>query len=453
VGSLWLQEHFKLSKHQLSHRSHIGARDKIELSAEGIVDQTFRSKYAPDIQDPLHHIEFSLKYDDLSLEFLQAVFKKIPAADVVAYIDASPTGRYSRSIGFLYEFLTVKNLSPDKIVTGNYFDLLDEEKYVAGKTVRNARWRINNNLLGNEAFCPIIRRTKLLEETAKVDFKKKIEELSKRYPSNIFHRAIKYLYTKETRSSYEIEKEKPSPARIEKFVSLLLKAGEQPSVKMLSEKNLTLLQNEIVDARFAATGFRNFQNHIGQSLPNYDEHIHYICPPPQYVHSMMEGLNTVGEKTKGISPIIRAAIIAFGFVFAHPFEDGNGRLHRFLIHDMLTRDGIVPSRLIIPVSAHMVNHLKDYDRALEAYSKPAMLRTNYVKNPAGEIQVTNPEDIEGYFRYPDFTAQAVYLANTILYTIADDMTEELDFFLRYDEVKKEMQNITIVRLKYGIMSN
>jgi hypothetical protein len=78
VGSLWLQEHFKLSKHQLSHRSHIGAREKIELSSVGIVDQTFRSKYTPDIQDPLHHIEFSLKYDDLSLEFLQAVFKKNP---------------------------------------------------------------------------------------------------------------------------------------------------------------------------------------------------------------------------------------------------------------------------------------------------------------------------------------------------------------------------------------
>jgi Fic family protein len=60
-------------------------------------------------------------------------------------------------------------------------------------------------------------------------------------------------------------------------------------------------------------------------------------------------------------PIIRASAIAFGFVFIHPFENGNGRIHRFLIHDFLSRDNFLPTGMIIPVSAHMVNNLKLYD--------------------------------------------------------------------------------------------
>jgi hypothetical protein len=77
------------------------------------------------------------------------------------------------------------------------------------------------------------------------------------------------LYNKETRSPYEIEKEKPSPDRMERFVVLLMHAGTEETAKLLDEQRLTQLQNAIVDTRFAATVFRDFQNYIGQSLPGY----------------------------------------------------------------------------------------------------------------------------------------------------------------------------------------
>ncbi len=50
-----------------------------------------------------------------------------------------------------------------------------------------------------------------------------------------------------------------------------------------------------------------------------------------------------------VHPIIRAAATVFGFVFIHPFEDGNGRIHRFLIHDILSRDSFMPAGMIIPM--------------------------------------------------------------------------------------------------------
>jgi hypothetical protein len=156
---------------------------------------------------------------------------------------------------------------------------------------------------------------------------------------------------------------------------------------------------------------------------------------------MMDGLAGVSNKSIGVSSEIRATVISFGFVFIHPFEDGNGRIHRFLIHDVLVHDGVVPKGLIIPVSAHMVNNIRDYDAILERYSKPLMQLIKYTKNRDGEIEVLNAEEVEAYFRYPDLTEHAIYLTETIHATLKEDMPEELLFIQRYDEIKQAVQNI------------
>jgi hypothetical protein len=441
VGSLWLQEHFNLSQLQLTHKSYIGSKESLELDIDGTIEQVFGPKYAPTEDTPIPHLEFSLKYDDLNLEFLKAVFTKLDAKLLAKYIAAQPYGKYGRKAGFLYEFLMGEALEIPVTITGNYTDLLEEERYVTGSTRKNIRWRINDNLLGVPQFCPVIRKTPTLQKLLEKDLKKQVDELKDHYPENLFHRATRFLYTKETKSSYEIEREKPSPIRMQKFIALLTQAGQQAQAEILTEKSLTKLQNTIVDERFAAMGFRDFQNYIGQSLPGYEELIHYICPPPAYLHSLMGGLKEVATKTTSIQPAVSACLVAFGFVFIHPFEDGNGRLHRFLIHDILTRTGVVEEGMIIPVSAHMLNNIKEYDHVLEQYSKPLMKRIRYTKKDNGEIEVTNPEAVEAYFRYPDLTAQCLYLARTIQETISQDMPQELDFIQHYDEVKSELQNI------------
>lgn len=187
---------------------------------------------------------------------------------------------------------------------------------------------------------------------------------------------------------------------------------------MLDVKSLTELQNAIVDQRYAQKGLRNFQNFVGQTNYRMEEIYHCISPPPDMVKSMMEGLIELEEKTTGKPAVVRAAIVAFGFVFIHPFEDGNGRIHRFLIHDMLTRDGLLEHGLIIPVSAHMVNNMRDYDAALENYSKPLMQKIKFKRNERGEIIITNPKEVNAYFRYPDLTQQCAYLAKTIEATLS-----------------------------------
>jgi hypothetical protein len=441
AGNLWLQDQYGLSGYSFTHNSYIGNNESVELTSKGNIEQVYGAKYSPSEDTPLLHLEFALKYDHIHLNFLAALFQKIHPEEIVTFIEATPSGKYARKIGFLYEFLTGRHLKLDKTLSGNYTDLLEADNYITGKVIKNSRWKINDNLLGTASFCPVVRRTKVLETLLGENIPDKIEQLKKAFSPDIFRRASNFLYSKETRSSYEIEKESPSPGRMEKFIALLMKAGTEQANQLLAEPRLIELQNAIVDPRFAAGSFRNFQNYIGQTLPGYREMVHYICPPPEILTELMQGLQQTAEKTSGIYPEIRAAILAFGFVFLHPFEDGNGRLHRFLIHDVLVLDKIVPQGMIIPVSAHMLNNIKAYDTTLEQYSKPLMQKIKYNLKENGEIEILNPAEVEGYFRYPDLTDQCIYLAETIHATLKEDMPDELTFIQRYDEVKKALQQI------------
>ncbi|MDP3667289.1 MAG: Fic family protein [Sediminibacterium sp.] len=441
AGNKWLKAHFGLINYSFTHSSYIGNNESIKLTSRGNIEQVYGPRYAVARDTPLDHIEFALKYDDLSLDFFKEVFKRIGTEEINAFIADTPSGRYARKIGFLYEFLSGTQLKMGKEVKGNYIDLLEPEKYITGQVVKNVRWRINDNLLGTIDFCPMIRRTKSLSELLEKDVKQSIEGLKNEFPEEVFRRAAAYLYTKESKSSYEIEKEKPSTDRMERFILLLTRAGARPMAEVLSKENLIQFQNIIVDPRYAAAEFRGFQNYVGETLPNYHTLLHYICPPPAMVNTLMDGLKQAAEKTSGVDSIIKAALFAFGFVFIHPFEDGNGRLHRFMIHDILVHDGLVPQGLIIPVSAHMLNNINEYDQILETYSKPLMQRINYSLSETGEVTINNADEVAGYYRYPDLTPQAIYLAETIHATLKEDMPAELLFLLRYDEAKREIQKI------------
>jgi hypothetical protein len=57
-----------------------------------------------------------------------------------------------------------------------------------------------------------------------IDLRKRCEAVATAYPLEQLRRALRYLYSKETKSSFEIEHIKPSASRAEKFIGLLKKA-------------------------------------------------------------------------------------------------------------------------------------------------------------------------------------------------------------------------------------
>ena len=228
---------------------------------------------------------------------------------------------------------------------------------------------------------------------------------------------------------------------MDKFINLLEEAGQKSFEDSLSEKELVRLQNIIVDKRYADNGFRNFQNYVGQTMRDYTQKIHYVCPPPQFVKSLMKGVVDLGKKNSSTETLVKATMISFGYVYIHPFEDGNGRIHRFLIHDILVRDGIVPNSTILPVSAQILARMDEYDATLELLSKLVDQKVKYNLNENGEMTIKNASEIKALYQFPDLTNHTVFLVKAIQTTVNKDIPEELLFLQSYDQLKRDIQNI------------
>ena len=117
VGISWLQEKLYIQGFRLTHESYIGTTDKIELSSTNTVVRTFKSKYKVSIDNPMSHLEFALKYDDLNLAFFKEVFTSINHQTILEYIKAHPNWKYPRIIGFLNEFTGGKSIKVDVTIT------------------------------------------------------------------------------------------------------------------------------------------------------------------------------------------------------------------------------------------------------------------------------------------------------------------------------------------------
>ena len=78
---------------------------------------------------------------------------------MLAYIRSKPTGKYARRIWYLFELLTGRRLPIEDLTTANYVDLLEADEYYTAEPVQVRRQRVNDNLLGDARFSPIVRRT------------------------------------------------------------------------------------------------------------------------------------------------------------------------------------------------------------------------------------------------------------------------------------------------------
>jgi hypothetical protein len=384
------------------------------------------------------HLTFALKYEGVSLEILAAVFQAVSPREIEAVVRETPTGKYARQIWFLYEFLTGKELDLEPLKIGNYIDVLDEGKYITARREPVSRQRINNNLLGDRRFCPLVRKTEELKRYQQLDFQARTKEVIGRYPEEILQRAVAYLFTKETKSSFEIERATPDQKRAARFVELLRRAGE---MDFFTRERLIELQQAVVDARFAIDDFRKDQNYVGQSVGYGQEIVHFVPPRPDDLAELMAGMFSCHQRmmASGVHSVIAAAIIAFGFVFMHPFDDGNGRIHRFLIHNILAKSGFTPQGMIFPVSATLVQNMKDYDQTLELFSKPLLPSIDFDLDELGQMRVKN--DTALHYRYIDMTAIAERMFGFIEKTIDKELVAELDLLVNYDRARAAMREV------------
>ncbi len=393
-----------------------------------------------DPQDPLQQLAFALKHEGLNLEIITALFGHLSAASVQAYVEQQSSGKYQRIVWYLYEQLTGCTLALPDLKQGSYIDVLDASLYYTCQPNPQPRYRLNDNLLGElTSFCPFVRRTSLLSTIADEHLDRVARGMADAYGQSVLERASTFLYTQETLSSYQIEREKPDKRRLISFIHLVKKVE---NIKTLDEELLTALQNSIVEERFADTGYRTIQNYIGQKRDLDYEIIHYISPKPEDVVPLMQGLLASLQRmiASNVDPMVIAAAIAFGFVYIHPFDDGNGRLHRFLIHYILRQTNFAPQGVMFPISAVILSDMRRYNDVLEQVSNPLMaLVTDYTLNEAGQLTVH--QATKTLYQYIDYTVYAEYLAACIKKTIYTDFKKELEYLTCYDQAKQELQEI------------
>ncbi len=392
-------------------------------------------------EDDFAHLEFALKREGVHLQLLRALLPQLPADAVVAYLQSKPTGAYARRIWFLYEGFSGQRLNLPDATQGNYVDLLDPQEYYTGATTRSSRHRVNVNLPGTLAFCPLVRRTKTLKTAEAKQLEQRCQKVIEGIPPELYARALQFLYTKETKSSYAIERETPDQKRSQKFADALRDASQRD---YLLKGTLVALQHAIVDPRFANTGWRdsnNEQNYVGRSVGVSDQEVHFISPRPQDLPELMSAFLDASRRILNSSthPVIAAAVIAYSFVFLHPFSDGNGRLHRFLIHYVLSFRRFAPDGVVFPISATMLHRPQDYDASLESFSKPLLPLVEYALDANGRMTVLN--DTRDFYRYIDCTFLAEMLFSFVEETIEKELPAEILFLQQYDNARLLMRDV------------
>lgn len=411
-----------------------GRRLRVEDNRE---EHNYPRSYGPE-RSLTGQLGFALRYDGVNLGILKAVFQRCDVDELAAWIDATPTGKYTRRAWYLFEWLTGRRLDLPDLKRGMYVPVLEPERYVTAGSRNSTRHRVKDNLLGVPGFCPTVRRTKKVAAFAGKHLAERLQSMVLSYDPEVLQRAAQFLYLKETRSSFEIEREQPSRRRAARFVDLLRRA---PELEKIDQPTLVRLQNAIVDPRYAEHGYRSEQNYVGQTLHGYREHVHYVCPKPGDVETLMAAFLECYRRlsTGDVDPVTRAAALAFGFVFIHPFEDGNGRLHRFLVHHVLSRAGFTPQGVVLPVSATMLAERDRYDACLESFSRPLMERVDFELDARGAMVVDG--ETADLYRYFDATPMVEYLEDVVEQTINRDLQGELEFLVRFDRAWQALQEI------------
>jgi len=437
VGHAWLHDRLALPVPPAACESFVGATSR---RTEVIGDRTlefYPNAYAV-ADDPVAHVKFALRHEPIDLTVLVAALRQTPVRDLEDWIAREPTGAFARRAWFLYETFAGGPLDVPDATSGNYVAALDPRRHVVAARRNSRRHRVADNLLGDGRLCPTVRRTPKLVEAMGWDLDARARAALRAVDPTLLARAVRYLFTRETRSSFAIERESPGSTREERFVRALTDAADLDPTR---PEALVALQGQIVDQRFAARGWRSEQNYVGRTAAGYREVVDYVCPKPEDVADLMDGWAAAYRRMldTAVDPVVAAAVTGFAFVFIHPFLDGNGRLHRLLIHHVLARRGFGPADAIIPVSSAILRDRRGYDAALERFSRAIAPYVESVLGVKRELAVLN--DTAYLYRTFDATHLVEYTYDRLREAILVDLVEELGFLDVFDRALRGVQEV------------
>jgi Fic/DOC family len=379
------------------------------------------------------HLTFALKYEGLDLLVLKFLFRATGPGPIEEMVKATPTGTYARRVWFLYEWLLGWTLDLPAAAKGVYADVVDPDLQWTAAATTSTRHRVKNNLPGTPSFCPMIFQTAALRDFTKRNLAERAREVIANVPADVLARTAAFLLLRDSRSSFEIEGEHPPQDRIARWGRAIGEAGRKP----IDLDELLRLQRIVIgDDRFVLLGLRNEGGFVGDRdrdsgmpLPGHISARHEDLP------SLIEGLVAFDRKAAAdMDAVVAAAILAFGFVYIHPFADGNGRLHRYLIHHVLAERRFNPPGLVFPVSAAILDRIDDYRRTLESTSTRLLPFIKWEPTDKRNVRVLN--ETADYYRFFDATPHAEFLYQCVARTIDTDLPAETRFLEAFDTFRR-----------------
>lgn len=396
----------------------------------------FDKRYQPGDQFA-DHLTFALRHENIDLLILKRALGAVPKAVLEDYVRSAPTGVSARRAWFFYETLTGQTLDVEGAPIVAAVNALDPKAYFTGKTRLSKRHRVRDNLLGTGDYCPVLRRTTTLEEFAALRLAERAAETIGQTGGHVLARAASFILLADSRASFEIEGERAPRNRLERWGRAVLQAGK---TNLRLEEIVRLHSVLIEDTRFIRAGLRPDGIFLGERDHNGDPLPEFIGARPQDLDGLLSGMLAANGRMRdeGLDPVMQAAATAFGFVYIHPFQDGNGRLHRCLIHHVLAERNYTPPGMVFPVSSVMLDRIDDYRRALQAHSGPLLDFIEWRPTSDRNVEVLN--DTADLYRYFDCTGAAEFLYSCVRRTIEQDLPREIDYLCRYDEAMRKVMD-------------
>lgn len=397
----------------------------------------FTPRHAP--EDSLEgHLTFALKNEGLDLAVLKRLFLAVKESEIAELVRQKPTGLYTRRIWFLYEWLLGHELKLPAADKVSYVDAVDTELQFGGTGENSLRHRVRNNLPGTPEFCLLIFKTPALNEFIAQDWKERARAVVSEVPKDLLARTAAFLLLKDSKSSYVIEGERPPQDRIQRWGRAIGEAGRAS----LDEQEFLRLQGIVIgDERFVKLGFRKEGGFVGEHDRETQRPIpDHISARHEDIASLMAGLIALDHSAENdLDPVIAAAVLAFGFVYIHPFEDGNGRIHRYLMHHVLARRGFNPPGLHFPVSSAILDRITEYKSVLESYSSRLLPCVQWEATQQGNVKVLN--NTADFYRFFDATPHAEFLYECVRQTIEQDLPNETNFLRNFDAFRAGIENM------------
>lgn len=388
----------------------------------------FNARYRPE-SSLLGHLTFALKYEGLDLAVLKRLFEAVGPEVIEELVRSRPTGQYVRRLWFLYEWLFRTHLDLPDAAGGRYVPVLDPSIQYGAELRPAQRYRLYDNLPGTPDFAPLVFVTETIERYRADSPAQRVDEVVGKHSQSILDRALRTLALADSRSSFCIEGEERATERIERWSHDIARAGE----RKIDREELLRLQEAVIEEShtIVETGWRTDGGFVGHHDPRTRRPIpDHISARPEDLSDLIDGLLAFDRRSGELDPVVAAASIAFGFVYIHPFADGNGRLHRYLVQHTLARLRFVPPGILLPISSAILDDVDTYRRVLESYSRRLLPVIRWTATDTGNVEAL--DDTSDFYRFFDATPHTEYLYEILARIVDRDLPKEVSFQQRYD---------------------